>query len=127
MASPARIPTWIPARPERRVLRKGSAPSFRVRDQIARGMCTVTNYITIVYSSTHAPESRIKGLEVNDLIFEFVFRGPLGQDGSGEKGIELLTQDFIFHVERESPRSFPQKTVRFRHPAVSRQITIYFE
>jgi hypothetical protein len=71
-------------------------------------MCTVIYYITAVYISAHAPESRIRGLEGNDLNFEFVFRGPLGHDGSGGKGIELLTQGFIFHVERESPRPFPQ-------------------
>jgi hypothetical protein len=73
------------------------------------------------------PELPINALEGDDLIFEFVFRGSLMQDESGEKGIGLLTPDFVFHVERESPRSFPQKSVRFRHPAVSRQVTIYFD
>jgi hypothetical protein len=34
------------------------------------------------------PEFWIKLLEVNDLIFEFVFPECLGQDGSGEKGFE---------------------------------------
>jgi hypothetical protein len=35
-------------------------------------------------------ELSIKRLEVNDLNFEFVFLEHLGQDGSGEKGFELL-------------------------------------
>jgi hypothetical protein len=42
-------------------------------------------------------------MEANDLIFEFVFLEPLRQDGSGEKGFEILTPDSIFHVERECP------------------------
>jgi hypothetical protein len=40
------------------------------------------------------PENWIKCLEVNDLIFEFVFPERLGQDGSGEKGFAALEQDF---------------------------------
>jgi hypothetical protein len=48
-------------------------------------------------------------MEVNDSIFEFVFPDCLRQDGSGEKGFEALDQNFVFHVERERPRSFPQK------------------
>jgi hypothetical protein len=48
-------------------------------------------------------------LEVHDLNFEFVFPEHLTQDGSGEKGLEILKQNLVFHVERECPRSFPQK------------------
>jgi hypothetical protein len=48
-------------------------------------------------------------MKANDLIFEFVFPAFLRQDGSGEKGFEVLNQNFFFHVERECPRSFPQK------------------
>jgi hypothetical protein len=75
---------------------------------------------------SHALELRITPLEVNDLIFEFVFRECLGQDGSGEQGFEILIQDFFFHVERECPRSLPRKSACLRHPAVSRQVRIYF-
>jgi hypothetical protein len=60
-------------------------------------------------SSRSYPEGLIERLEVTDLIFEFVFPERLRQDGSGEKGFESLDQNFVFHVERESPRSFPQK------------------
>jgi hypothetical protein len=48
-------------------------------------------------------------MEVNDLNFELVFLEHLRQDGSGEIGFEALDQNFVFHVERECPQSFPQK------------------
>ena len=48
-------------------------------------------------------------LEVNDLNFELAFPERVGQDESGEKGFEILDLEFVFHVERECPRSFPQK------------------
>jgi len=51
----------------------------------------------------------IKRLEVNHLNFELALPDCLRQDGSGEKGFETLDLEFIFHVERERPRSFPQK------------------
>jgi hypothetical protein len=73
---------------------------------------------------------KIKELKANDLIFEFVFRECIRQHGSGEKGFEAFErsdQEFVFHVERERPRSFPQKWFCFRHRAVSWQVTIYFE
>jgi hypothetical protein len=54
-------------------------------------------------------ESWIKCLEVHDLNFELAFTEWLRQDESGEKGFELMDLDFVFHVERECPRSFPQK------------------
>jgi hypothetical protein len=54
-------------------------------------------------------QSPIKRLEVNDLKIEFVFPVSKRQDGSGEKGFATLDLDFFFHVERECPRSFPQK------------------
>jgi len=55
------------------------------------------------------PELRIKRLEVHDLNFEFVFPLRIRHDGSGEKDFETLHRNFVFHVERECPRSFPQK------------------
>jgi len=73
------------------------------------------------------PELWIKRLEVNDLNFELVFPECLRQDGSGQKGFEAFDQNFVFHVERESPRSFPQKCACFRHRVVSWQVTIFFE
>ena len=51
----------------------------------------------------------ISQMEVNDLNFELVFPEQLKQDGSGEIGFEALDQNFVFHVERECPRPFPQK------------------
>jgi hypothetical protein len=51
----------------------------------------------------------IKRLEVTDLKIEFVFPISQRQDGSGEKGFATLDLEFVFHVERERPRSFPQK------------------
>ena len=51
----------------------------------------------------------IKQMEVNDLNFELAFPERLRQDGSGEKGFEELSQNPIFHVEREGPQSFPRK------------------
>jgi hypothetical protein len=56
-----------------------------------------------------ALELRIKRLEVYDLNFELVFPECIGQDESGEIGFETLDQNFVFHVERESPRPSPQK------------------
>jgi hypothetical protein len=61
---------------------------------------------------TFPPEECITRLEVNDLNFELAFTEWLRQDESGEKGfeaLEALDVDFVFHVERECPRSFPQK------------------
>ena len=54
-------------------------------------------------------ELRITRLKVTDLKFELAIFRRLRQDGSGEKGIETIGQDFVFHVERERPRSFPLK------------------
>jgi hypothetical protein len=51
----------------------------------------------------------IKRLEVNHLNFELALPDCLRQDGSGEKGFETSDLEFVFHVERERPRSFPQK------------------
>ena len=50
------------------------------------------------------PESRIKRLEVNDLIFEFVFPEHPGQDGSGEKGFETVDQNFYLPSRKGTPR-----------------------
>jgi hypothetical protein len=83
-----------------------------------------------IYAATLAAltsELQIKCLEVNDLNFELAFPERVGQDESGEKGFEILDLEFVFHVERECPRSFPQKSVCFRHRAVSWQVTIFFE
>ena len=54
-------------------------------------------------------EPGIKCLEVTDLNFGLAFIEWLMQDESGEKGFEASDPDFVFHVERECPRSFPQK------------------
>ena len=70
---------------------------------------------------------RIQPMEANDSIFEFALPGPLRQDGSGGKDRETLHENFFFHVERECPQSFPQKQLRVRRRAVSRQVPIYFE
>jgi hypothetical protein len=48
-------------------------------------------------------------LEGTDLNFELAFLECIGQDESGEKGFEAFDQNFVFHVERESPQSFPRK------------------
>jgi hypothetical protein len=48
-------------------------------------------------------------MEANDPIFELAFPEQVRHDESGGKGFETLDQNFVFHVERECPRSFPQK------------------
>jgi len=55
-------------------------------------------------------------MEVNDSIFEFVFPDRLRQDGSGEKGFEVLDLNFVFHVERERPPVFPAEVSLFQTP-----------
>jgi hypothetical protein len=66
-----------------------------------------------VPSTIECFELRIKSLEGYDLIFEFAFPERPMQDESGEKGIEGLAQNIVFHVEREPPQSSPRKFVCF--------------
>jgi hypothetical protein len=42
-------------------------------------------------------------MEVNDLIFEFVFPEHMGEDGSGEKGFETLDQDSCLPCRKGIP------------------------